>query len=53
MGSMGSVPHIHRARRVANSLLLCGGSRLVAMMVPRCLDEPRIEEAVDREEAAD
>jgi hypothetical protein len=41
----------HRARRLANSLLLYGGSRLAVMIVPWYLEEPRIEEAVDPEEA--
>ncbi|MGZ5918011.1 MAG: APC family permease [Methyloceanibacter sp.] len=45
--------HTHRARRLANSLLLYGGSRLAVMLVPWYLEEPRIEEAVDPEEATD
>ncbi|MDB5640047.1 MAG: ydaO [Bradyrhizobium sp.] len=43
--------HSHRARRLANSLLLYSGSRLAVMIVPWYLNEPRIEEAVDPEEA--
>jgi amino acid transporter len=43
--------HTHRARRLASSLLLYGGSRLAVMIVPWYLEEPRIEEAVDPEEA--
>jgi hypothetical protein len=42
--------HTHRARSLANSLLLYGGSRLAVMIVPWYLEEPRIEEAVDPEE---
>ena len=45
--------HTHRARSLANSLLLYGGSRLAVMIVPWYLEEPRIEEAVEPEEAAD
>jgi hypothetical protein len=45
--------HTHRARRLASSLLLYGGSRLAVMIVPWYLQEPRIEEAVDPDEAAD
>jgi amino acid transporter len=43
--------HTHRARRLANSLLLYGGSGLAVMIVPWYLEEPRIEEAVDPAEA--
>jgi amino acid transporter len=45
--------HTHRARRLANSLLLYGGSRLAIMIVPWYLEEPRIDNAVDPEEAVD
>jgi amino acid transporter len=45
--------HTHRARSLANSLVLYGGSRLAVMIVPWYLDEPRIEEAVDPDEAVD
>jgi amino acid transporter len=43
--------HTHRSRRLANSLLLYGGSRLAVIIVPWHLEEPRIEQAVDPEEA--
>ncbi|MDB5410099.1 MAG: putative aminoacid/polyamine transporter, permease protein [Rhodospirillales bacterium] len=45
--------HTHRARRLANSLLHYGGSRLAVMIVPWYLEEPKVEEAVEPEEAAD
>jgi amino acid transporter len=43
--------HTHRARRLANALILYGGSRLAVMIIPWYLEEPSIEEAVDPEEA--
>lgn len=42
--------HTHRARRLANSLLLYGGSRIAVMTLPWYLEEPRVEEAVEPEE---
>jgi hypothetical protein len=45
--------HTHRAWRLANSLLLYGGSRLAVMIVPWYLEEPRTEEVVGPDEAAD
>jgi hypothetical protein len=47
------VLHTHRAWRPANSLLLYGGSRLAVMIVPWYLEEPRTEEVVGPDEAAD
>jgi hypothetical protein len=43
--------HTHRARRLANALILYGGSRLAVMTAPWYLEEPKIEEAVDPGEA--
>ncbi|MBV8963937.1 MAG: hypothetical protein JOY97_12670, partial [Hyphomicrobiales bacterium] len=45
--------HNHRSYRVRRALLRYGGSRLVLLTVPGYLEEPRIEEGLEQEEAAD
>jgi hypothetical protein len=45
--------HTHRAHRLRSALLSYGGSGLVVMNAPWYLDEPRIDEALTREELDD
>ena len=45
--------HAHRAFRVRRALLRYGGSRLVLLIVPGYLEEPRLEEGLEEEEVAE
>jgi amino acid transporter len=42
--------HGHRLRRLQAALLRYGGSRIVVMIIPWYLEEPRIEEGLEQEE---
>ena len=42
--------HYHRMRRLQSTLLRYGGSRIVVMIIPWHLEEPRIEEGLEQEE---
>lgn len=42
--------HHHRMRRLQSVLLRYGGSRIVVMIIPWHLEEPRIEEGLEEEE---
>jgi hypothetical protein len=42
--------HAHRSRRLRAALLRYGGSRVVVINIPWYLEEPRIEQGLEREE---
>ncbi|HEV7138744.1 MAG TPA: hypothetical protein VGN43_19055 [Steroidobacteraceae bacterium] len=44
--------HGQRLRRLQAALLRYGGSRIVVMIIPWHLEEPRIEEGLEQEETA-
>jgi amino acid transporter len=45
--------HTHRMRHLQSTLLRYGGSRIVVMIVPWYLKEPRIEQGLESEESAE